>query len=330
MRKAALDNLKMNLGPSISLSLVLGLFIMMLTSIGAAEVAQTALLIIVPFIMMPILFATQVAHFALRENIAPSFKLNFRYFISYFGIRFRGVFGFVKSFLSALIFFIFTLSLILPISGPITNALHPGFNEVFTQLNDLMLASNLEAIMELFEANQTMLATYVNIGALPALGIALFIFVYFITKNSIQVYTRMKRPLIFSQLSNIITQRADRIMAIEIRKSYWALNFPLFILLAVGFAVGTLIGSIFTINLNYLATIGVASAVLLMMFFFPFYFSNMEQIYIANKDMYESASKKVSDDLAANLESQLNILKKDEDIIDLTKQSENENKEEEK
>jgi len=330
MRKAAIENVKMNLGPSISLSLVLGLFLVMLTSIGAAPTAQYALLIVIPFIMMPILFSTQVAHFALQEKIMPSFKLSFRYFMSYFSLRFRGVFSFIRSALVAFIIFIFSMSVFIGISGAITSAIYPGFEDVLYQLNELMLVNNLESIMELYDANHEMMSIYLNIGTLPAFGIALFFFVYFISKNSIQVYTRIKLPLAYSQFNNLIVQRARRTMGRQMNKSYWALNFPLLILLVVGFAGGTLIGSIFTLEPTYLATLGVASAIFLMMFFFPFYFSNMEQIYIANKEMYESMSKKVVDDLSATLQSQLDTLKKNEGIIKPSETIENEDEEEDK
>lgn len=50
----------------------------------------------------------------------------------------------------------------------------------------------------------------------------------------------------------------------------------------------------------------------------------MEQIYIANKEMYESMSKKVVDDLSATLQSQLDTLKKNEGIIKPSETIENE------
>lgn len=332
MRKAALENVKMNLGSSISLSLVMGLFIMILTSLGAADDAQSALLIVIPFAMMPIIFATQVAHFALQEKIVPSLKLNFRYFMSYFSIRFRGVYSFIKSAFLSLAFFIVSFSILLPISGAITNSLHPSFNDVLYQINEAVLANNVNGLNDLFYGNIELIRLYINIATLPATGIALFVFVYFITNNSIQVYLRIRQPLINSQFGSFIAQRSKATMGRQIRKSYWALNYPLFILLVVGFAAGTSIGSIFTAELNYLTTIGVASAVLLMMFFLPFYFSNMEQIYLANKTEYEDISKKISKDLAANLEKQLNALKKDEGYVNPSELIENEveDKEEDK
>lgn len=314
IRKASLDNFKKHYSSSIVLSLVCGLLILVLISIGATEIGPALMVLIVPLVILPFIFATQVAHFGLREKIAPSFRLQMRFFFAYFSLPFRGVYSVLKSFLFALLTFAVLTSVCSVFANMICADIFTNFTDIQNQIMTLINSGNTTDLAKILEDNSVMLMIYMDIATLPALFLAFLLFVIMISYNSLQVYLRIKVPNLNHSYARYVYNYAKASIYGKIMSAYWALNFPLYILLVLGFAGGIGIGLSFTVEYTYLATLGVAGAIALMIFFLPFYFSNMESIYLAYEDIFKAASKKATDDIINHFEREVDSLKQRRDL----------------
>ncbi len=313
IRKASFENLKKNYSSSIVLSLICGLLILVLISVGATEVGPALLVVIVPLVIVPFIFATQVAHFGLREKIVPSFKLQMRFFFAYFSLPFRGVYSFLKSFLFSLLTFAVMSSVFSIFANIICANIFVNFTDVQNQVMTLVNSGNTTDLVQLISDNSIMLMVYMDLATLPALFLAIFLFILMISYNSLQVYLRIRVPNLNHGYARYVYNYAKASIYGKIMSAYWGLNFPLFILFALGFAGGIGVGLLFTVEYTYLATLGVAGSILLMMFFLPFYFSNMESIYLAYEDTFKTASKKATEDIINHFEREVDSLKQRRD-----------------
>lgn len=314
IRKASLDNFKKNYSSSIALSLVCGLLILVLISIGATEIGPALMVLIVPLIIIPFVFATQVAHFGLREKIVPSFRLQMRFFFAYFSLPFRGVYSILKSFLFSILTFAVLSTVFSVFANIICANIFTNFTDIQNQIMTLVNSGNSTDLVKILEENSVMLMVYMDIATLPALFLAFLLFILMISYNSLQVYLRIKVPNLNHSYARYVYNYAKASIYGKIMSAYWALNFPLYILLVLGFAGGIGIGLLFTVEYTYLATLGVAGSIALMIFFLPFYFSNMESIYLAYEDTFKTASKKATDDIINHFEREVDSLRQKRDI----------------
>jgi hypothetical protein len=306
IRKLSIENLKTNISSSIVLSVVLMLFFAVLSSITAIESSQLVMIFIVlPFLAMPLIFATQISHAGLRDKIYPSFKIQTGFFFAYFSRTLRGAFNFMKSLIISVLVFLVLSSLLSIFGGMITSTIYPMYNEIQNQILEAISVGDLSTLNRLISENKAMLDTYSDLSNLPALFIAFIAFIALISYNSLQIYFKLKNPFLTPSFSRYVFARAKATFAPELMKTYWALNYPLYILSTIGFLSGALIGAIFTIDFNYLLAASLIGSIIFMMFFLPFYFSNMEQIYFTFEDRFDSEKKNLTEDLKKNVQRQM-------------------------
>ncbi|MFA5503132.1 MAG: hypothetical protein WDA35_01950 [Bacilli bacterium] len=312
IRKATLENFKSHPVYSISLSLVLVLLVIVIALLGLFTEIPDIPVFAFFLIVMPFIFATQTSHLGLKQAIDPTFSRQMRFFLGYFSVPFRGVFKVLKSLLFALLGFLATAFIISYFSGLVAASIDPQFIELQSQILVLMNEGKVEEMATFLEEHLTSFTIYYNLTFLPASFVALFIYTLSSSYNSFQLYFRIKQPILNHRLSYMIYTKAKTPIAADLRKKYWGSNFPLYILLFVGFISGVLLTSIFTIEFTYLFTFGFVGAVFAMMFFLPFYFSNMEEIYMSYHEHFKTEASKTAGGLIDSLQEQINpFIKKD-------------------
>ena len=94
----------------------------------------------------------------------------------------------------------------------------------------------------------------------------------------------------------------------QIRKDYFSLNWP-FIPLYVIFSLGVGFVVAYYINLDsaWVSSLGVASGLLSLMFFFPFFFGNMEAIYQKYEMEYKRATIEVTQKLYESIRQRIDL-----------------------
>ena len=246
-----------------------------------------------PFLLMPVLFAIQVTHFGLRQNVAPSGRLFFRFFKLYFNRFYRGVFRFIVSALDELIKLISEGSI----------------NE----------AQNLLLTNEEFR-----LVAY--IAYLPSYGLGTLVFFLSSSFNSISTYFKIKNPNINPAFINQVYVVGRNSVRRNLIKQYWGTNWPIFVLFIIGYAGGAWLS--YSINFTYTVA-NIVSMIIgfgAMVLYFPFFINNLEGIYIYNENSFANAPEAFQKRMEQILNSQMSNLEQQMDALRKQKEMEEQNR----
>ncbi len=276
VRHNAFERYKKHAVNSWILAIICGLFIAALLLAGM--LSEIFLLIIVPFIALPFLFACIVSHFGLQARDELSGKGLFKLYGLYFQQPFFHSFGVLRSFFKAILIELVTSIIVSGICYTIYSN-SPTFIDSINEFITLFRTNGLttENMQALLEANDGELSNFVNLTNGISFLIASLAFIVFISREAITIYTRLSLRNI--PLANQIARATLKVNYKHFNMAFFALNWPLFILIIVGMLVGMLI-SIFGLN-NYIIapSVGLSVGVALSTLYLPFYFANLEAIF---------------------------------------------------
>lgn len=321
--KDSIKNLRKNLLYSITLSLIAIMMIAltfscdiigMNSSLGGSFNLGTWF--IFPFILMPVLFAIQVTHFGLRQNVNPNSTLFFRFFKLYFVNFYRGVFRFILSALFAMLISYGVTLIFGAISIPIVESIDPNFATTINDLYALINNNELDAALKLIQEDKNfILVAYISY--LPGYGLGALMFFLSSTFNSMSTYFKIKNPNLNPAFVNRIYVEGRNSIRKQLIKEYWGLNWPIFVLFILGYSLGATLS--FYLEYNYLFA-NILSLIIgfgFMIFYFPVFINNLESIFLSHERDFANApvlfQKKMEAVLNAQLDSlnsQMNALNK--------------------
>jgi len=269
--------------------------------------------------VFPLFFASTISHRNMTHKREPSIKKTGLFFFSFFKGRFRGVFKCWWSLLKSLAVF-FVMYIIL---GFIFYEVWKGqsltFEPTLNQIISLYLNGEIyeeNSLNVLLNANNYELLKYFTIVETLSLVPTALVFVFFICKEQISIINRNELGAADHRFLNLLERNVVKHNRKDFYKLYFGLNWPLFILLLIGMAVGVTLSFVFFDPNNYPFAFSLSIGVGLASFFLPFYFNNNEAIHDAFMPYYEKGSKDLASDMLERLTNDAKLNEEEKAMID--------------
>ena len=272
------------------------------------------LFIVVPLIVFPLIFASEVIVILLRDQSQLTFGGFMRTFSIYFTSRFRSNFKVIINFLWSLIAYVastFVLLIVINLCFYYCN--YKNYAYIYELIYN-NLGGSYQAIYNILEGHLDFLNDILLFTEVPALFVASILFFYLTTKHSVSLFMRLSA---FGGAGNVITYLHRRIMK-KYRKEYTSLfiklNWPLFVLYIIGFIGGAVIA--YYLYFGYGGVFSMALALGIFMSFGlygPFLLANNEAIYKAFEPCYLEENEAFLKQFQVNLEAMLKSLEKTEE-----------------
>jgi len=242
------------------------------------------LIIFVPLVFLPIFFSMMMSSYEIRCGKELKFSRQVKYVLAYFTNAYRGIFKVILTIFASLALGFVLLLLFSSIAEVICNVRFSNFQDIINKITEALKNDSLRDIYAIYNSYPTELNTYMVISALPPSFAILILVVYMFTSNGIYAYLRNHLPLINMPYFKFIIKINKKTYNNQIIGSYWGLNFPYFILLALGFALGGTICYFINSNFNLVLGSAFVGALFLSSFYLPIFFSNNETIFLSLKE----------------------------------------------
>ena len=306
------------------ISLILFILVMLVSS-GLLIVSYFLIdvtIIIVPFLVIPSFFACVLASYLMREEQL----LTLRGFLKCFGIYFTGefnsTFSVIRSFLKALLIAV-VFGVIYAI---VINLILYNINFMNFQANMSDITNHLGPTSENIDYVMTTYKDFLNmvmiINSLPVSFVLAMSFIFFASRASISIFTRMNTQEYLGQVNFIAHKNVMSKYSKEFNKAYFFLNWPLFIVFAISFAGGGLIGYLILPTYASVASFAIMIGTYVTLGLYgPFLTANNEAIYLYLKDKYDMEYDKLKIEANRSMEE---LLKKLEEMNEERKKDSNE------
>ena len=258
------------------LSIICGLFIAALLLIGI--LSEIFYLLIIPLVVFPFFFSCFLCHLGLSRKDELTAGNLFKGYSLFFKYPYRSSFSAIRSFFKTLLVELAVSGAVLGICYAIysqSETFSVTINEIIEQLANNTITN--ESLQALLDANDNEVGNYVNITNAITFLIGALAFIIFISRESITIYTRLNIKNV--PLAHQIARAAIRVNYKQFNKAYFALNWPLFVIILVGMIGGCVLSIMVFDNYAICGAVGLAMGIGLSSFFLPFYFANMEAIF---------------------------------------------------
>lgn len=278
--KKSLSNIKDNLLTYIAVGVFCGLFVILAATLSFVDIVL--FLLAVPFIVLPFVFASMVSCYFLHEERTVTVSSMFRYSLAFYSPQFRSSFRGIKSFLLSLAIYGGSMIVTYVICYLIFKGMHGSlFTDSFSNLLEVYSTTDLtyEELIGCLNENDGLLLTFFTYVSTLPIPFAVIWFLYSTSFNSLTVYYRIKiKPSAFPLMRDAINFTYSKYKN-NIRADWFKLNWPLLALSLLGSIGAALIAFFVFSNSLYFSAIITLGSVILLLFFFPFYLSNMEVLY---------------------------------------------------
>ena len=308
LRVASLSRFKTNISSYVAVGIMCGLFLILAATLSFIDVGLFILMI--PIIILPILFASHIACYYLEAQQPITMGALFRYYAGFYRPQFRSSFRGIRAFLISLGVYFGAMVLCYVIFYAIyQNVYGVTFTGSFSNLVNAYMDENFtyEDLGNLLNENGGLLLTFFTyVSSLP-LPFAILWFIYSISYSSISIYYRSN----IRAVSNSLIRLALDNTFLKIKKSYlkdwFSLNWPILVLSFVGAVLGALFSIIILKNITYLGSFICLGSVLFIVFFLPFYFSNMEVIYHRYEEYFKDGNKVAVEMILNRIQSSIEL-----------------------
>ena len=276
VRQNALSKYKAHKFNSWIISLICGLFIAALSLLGL--ISEALVIILIPFVVLPFLFACVLSHASLAEkdeltagNLFGFYRLFYKppFFASFSAIR-----SFFKSLLAEIVLGMAATGIIYAIYSQ-SETLVVSLNQMIELVSNMSITS--EQYQALLDANGGELGHFMDLTNAVNFLIFAFSFIYFILKEEITIYIRVVTKNI--PLAHQIARNSIKDNSKKFHAAFFALNWPLFVIILAGMIGGCVLSIMVFNNYAICGAVGLAMGIGLSSFFLPFYFANMEAIF---------------------------------------------------
>ena len=317
LRVASFSRLKQNTSSYILVSVMCGLFLILAATLAFLDVLL--FILVIPLIVLPILFASHIACYYLEANQPITVSAIFRYYAGFYRPQFRGSFRGIRAFLLSLAFYFGGMVICYVVFYSIFQQLYGAtFAESFSNLAKAYMLEEMtyEDLIAILNDNDGMLLTFFSYVSSMPLALAIPWFIYSITSSSISVYYR----------SNIVTPSTSLIRLainntfLKIKKSYYrdwfSLNWPIIALSLLGATTGILLTILLFKNVTYLGASICVGSVLFVMFFLPFYFSNMEVLYHRYEPYFKDGNKAAVEMILRRIQNSIELSEEEKEELE--------------
>ena len=271
-------------------------------------------LLILPFFVLPIFFSFERAIIYLRNNSTLTFSLIFSGYTGYYSERFRSTYN-VLGEIWKLIIIYFATSFVSVIVGFIafyyTNFL--GFQDMIVKMMSLKNVT-LDSFNSIIDSYPDAYRAFTIVNFVPAATLTSIIGLFLYSTNSVSFFIRISEVKFTGRFIKRIFVRFKKDNASRFYGRFMSLNWPLFVLFILGFALGGYLGYIYKPQSAYIFTFGLVTAFILSFGVFgSFYIANKEAIYFSFINEIQQASFKVKKELEDYLRT-IRWANSDEDI----------------
>lgn len=268
--------------------------------------------IIVPFVVIPFIFAAQVALDVINIDGYLSFKGFIRCFTVYFSEHFRSTYRVLRSavvFLAVYIAFLLTSIFVVSLAFYYTNYLNTGGLVYELMHADIYDMEVLDSILVEYDYLVQRILICTN---LPSLAAASLTFAYLCSKNSYTLPYRLrdfKYPgRYFANVGDLVIKKNRKLFL----QCYWSLNWPLAVLFILGLGLGGYIGYIYSYTAGSIYTFGIVIAIFISFVIFGSkYFANKQAIAEYLLPEYKVEEYNIQSQFADVLKSMINNMKED-------------------
>lgn len=282
----------------------------LIAAICALElVVPFSLLFSFPLLILPIIFSSTVQHVLFKGKGKLTVLSSLRSFGFYFTPSFRSSFRFFISLLKGFIVFLATEMIISFVASSILQVTNSGFLDSLNSLYEYLYSENatIDGLNEIILSNDGILFKYICISFLPAIYLAFTFMIYNNSRYSIMIYYQMQFRQVHPRFTKYVYMESLRKKRFAMLGDYLMLNWPLYVLLLIGFAGGSYLGYMWEKDFFTMLACGAISGAVLSTFFLPFYFGNQEAFYDKYASLFNDSTKSVTQFMLASIQRNIEL-----------------------
>ena len=308
LKKAALEKYKFAPVSSWVLGLTTGLLI---SAVIALDLLIHGISILTfPILVLPMIFSAMFSHLLIYEKGAQlTLRTSFKSFGLYFVRPFNGTFSFFSSLLFSIIVFLTTEMVVSFSASSILIYTNSGFTEAINQFYALLedVESLVDEYQNVLMMNGGILFNYLCICLFPSLFFAVFVLIYHTSRSSLSLYYRVQTREADGRFAKYVYTYVRRRNGRALFKDYLSLNWPMYLLLTLGFAGGVVLGYFYKHDILFMISFALLGSALAVTFFLPFYFSNQEAIYDKYDSEFDRSAKEVAKYLLTTMQQNIDL-----------------------
>ena len=309
LRSVSFNKFKSNPTSYLAVGIMCGLFLTIATFLSFID--PRLLLAAVPLIALPFLFASHVACYYLQINqqINPSSFI--RYFIGFFRPQFRGSFRGIISFLKSLAVY---AGMVL-ISGFILYLVFKAqYGDTFVNAYNSLIyqyianpEATYEDVIAIFLENDSLLLTFFIYVSVVAIPLAMLAFIYYVSFSSLSIYYRANVLVASAPLLKMSVNSTYALHRKNMRKDWFSLNWPMLVLSFLGMIGFGLLDLFIVRRVDLLPSFVIVGGVVLLMFYLPLYFANMETIYKKYEQYFKEGNQRAIEAILQRIQSSIEL-----------------------
>ena len=285
LRKEAINNYKSGILTSWILGVSLAVFSASIIATGL--ISEFLMYPLILILLFPFFFSCIVSHLAIKRRETITFTNQFSRSLLFFRNgnyrSFRIIPAFLLSFLIYAVISVFGTIIAIII---FRNNNPEAFNEIYQALVDAVYNGEETTFNEIMTSYQDVILLYELLVLAPASLVSTTYFIYRTTLHAIYVYAKnflhRFQILLVISIHNLVFKTCGR----NIRKDYLSLNWPMFVIFPIfSIGMGTITYLFIRQEIQTVIILGIIGGFVSLLFFFPFYFGNMEALF--NKYMPE-------------------------------------------
>ena len=324
---SSLNHFKKNWSSYLAVGFLCGLFLVLVSTLSFLD--ELLFLLAVPLFAFPFLFASHICCYLLGANQPITLSNFFRYFISFFRPQFRSSFRGIISFLKSLaVYFGVLIISYLTMYFVFKNQYGDVFVTATENLvKDYMSGNSYDELVKALEANDGLLLTFITYVSSIPIPFMIITFIYLVSFSSLSIYYRANINSGAPSLIRLAVANAYARYRRAMRKDWFKLNYLLIVLPIVGVALGTVLYIFIIKHIYYLSAILTVSVFVPLVFFLPFYFSNMEVLYTRYENVFKEGNKMAIETVLNRIQSSIELSEEEKRRIEESFKSDDEKKE---
>lgn len=330
LQHKSFDTFKSNPTSYIAVGVMCGMFLIL--SVLVSLIDPLLLVVALPIIGLPFLFASHVSCYFLRINQPITISAYFRYFLGFFRAQFRGSFRAIISYLKSLaVYFagIFVASIVIYLIYKMQYGVL--FTEALNKFVYQYVSSaeyTYEDIMDLLYENNNLLLTFFIYISAFGIPLAVLAFIYYISFSSLSIYYRTSLTIVASPLLKMSVGNTYNKYRKKMRLDWLKLNWPILVLSLFGMVAAALINLFFIRRVDLLPGMIIIGAVSLLMFYLPLYFTNMETIYLKYEDKFKEGNQEAISTILQRIQNSIDLSEEEKRNLEQSLQGHKEDEEE--
>ena len=316
LKASALNHYRISRSASWILGLTTGILIAAILAIDL--VLPGFVILTFPFLIIPIIFSSTVQHLILHRNLNITATGSFRSFFLYYRRDFFGCFNYVVSLIKSILIFIAVELTTSFVASFLFQTFSKDFMETMNYFYSVVETNemSLDILEQMLLMNNGILTIYFAIVIVPAFFIAALFLIYFMSRFSVTIYMRFRARAINSRFVRYVYGDVIRRKRGEMLLDYLSLNWPLYVLLILGFAGGAVLGFFWQHDFIVMITCGMICGALLSSFFLPFYFPNQEALFDKYEMEFKNGANSIAQMLVKNIENDIEISKDEKERLE--------------